>query len=145
MKFVFERDAYRLLVNVSKLNGNKRPENGRTYHKKTAAIINGIKFLVHKTGAAAIVGASPPPNQVARKSEVADHTPNIGTEEPERNRKNRELYRHPENHRCKFCCISFRTIKILIVPLFAFVFLFCSNSKLNRIWRTFEDRHFFVY
>lgn len=70
LKFVFERDAYRRIINVVKLNGNTRPKRGSDNLRTYVATINGIQFLVHKTRAGYIVGASPPPNQVEVTSEA---------------------------------------------------------------------------
>lgn len=73
LKFMFERDQYRRILNVVKLNGNLRPEpgQGRTVFTTFAASANGIEFLVHRLakGDNTIVGASAPPNQVVRNEE----------------------------------------------------------------------------
>lgn len=74
LKFVFERDAYRRIVDVYKLDENKRPVKGRKYLPTYVATINGIQFLVHKNSVGSIVGASAPPNQVSKRV-VANHTP----------------------------------------------------------------------
>lgn len=81
LKFVFERDEYRRLVNVFILNGNKRPGKGRSYVATYVATINGIQFLLHKTGSGYIIGASPPPNQVPI-TKVANQRPRIEPEGP---------------------------------------------------------------